>query len=154
MDEMTDEVRDAIAAMDAEEARADKYREANERTFTDMGIRAEDLPERKAKPKTQGDLGDATPWQGDRYSFTWLIGLSAVWAGPASLWLKSGKCRLCGHLAKLPENACCLNPECLRTGVDVKEGIAGKKHPKENYHDRPDCPWPKEKVRVVKKRVA
>jgi hypothetical protein len=72
------------------------------------------------------------------------LGDSAVWAGPASLWLgddgkpcrpgeepvpmKNGRvrprsghharCRFCSHLDVLPPRAVCLNDGCLRRPVD------------------------------------
>jgi hypothetical protein len=64
----------------------------------------------------------ATAWQGPRFHFSLLLGETATWSGPASLWVTNGDgelvCRFCGHLARLPEYAACLNPDCCRTGRD------------------------------------
>jgi hypothetical protein len=65
----------------------------------------------------------ANAWQGPRFRFSLLLGETPTWSGPASLWVTNDQgelvCRFCGHLAKLPIYACCLNPDCCRTGRDA-----------------------------------
>lgn len=69
-----------------------------------------------------------------RYSFTLLLGESAVWAGPGSevvYRLVEGEpiaeCRFCGHLERMPGVAYCLG--CDRAGVTAKpsEGDLAKR---------------------------
>ena len=125
------EVKADVAALLVElekgqEAR-DKAQKEREKTFTDLHIKPEDIRDRKRK--------------GQPPNFAWLVGISAIWAGPDSLWLvdKNGKrlsCRLCGHIKVMPPIAGCLNPECLRTGLDSQVKLECKKPMQETY-DRP-----------------
>lgn len=62
-------------------------------------------------------------WEGPRFRFDWLMGESACWSGPESVWLwHSGLglwvCRFCGHLVALPDIAYCIG--CDRSGLDAR----------------------------------
>ena len=115
----------------------DKKQKAREMSFERAGIDPANIHESQKKPP--GNPGKKfrpheRQWEGPpAHKFTWLIGESAILSGPDSLWV-DGKCRLCGHLATLPTSACCLNPECLRWGIDHKVEC---ETPMQETYDRP-----------------
>ena len=138
---MTPALARSIEEMDAAEREREKKYRAKHRTATDLKSNANLWDSRR---KTSKARPTGRPWQGPRFTFRLLLGESAIWDGPASLWLtregkpcrpgeepivdddgrrvgrsKGQRCRLCGHFAHgLPEYAMCLNDACSRTGRD------------------------------------
>jgi hypothetical protein len=97
------------------------------------------MPGRKKPPGKRDPEYLGFPWEGPRFRFEWLLGESAVWAGPGSRWLYDldwgAYCRFCGAYVRLPENAYCLG--CDRSGrdgripppteLDLKKRVEGRK---------------------------
>lgn len=123
--EMTEGMAKALRRMDWAEQQRERRSKCREVTFTDAGISpaagqalADHAQHKRTKARTQGN-----PWEGPKVHFRLLLGYSAVWSGPESLRVsgdggKTWTCRFCGHIKRLPGYACCLNPDCCRTGVD------------------------------------
>lgn len=100
MVELKPDMADAIRMLDERLRKRETRRKKQEKTFSEMGINPRDL---------------ASPWQGPRLSFAWLIGESRTWPGPPTP--KAGaKCDFCQG-RKLPLYAYCLR--CDRCGRDL-----------------------------------
>lgn len=133
-----------IARLDTEEDLAERERRKTEKTATALKMKAERWrAHRKPKPERVGTAADTVREilveDRRRFSFRYFLGTYGAWAGPGRMqgrgtWVSDlmtrqlvwiwdeecdeVRCSFCGHLACMPGDTACLNPDCCRTGMD------------------------------------